>query len=164
LLLDGRSAIKDKELFLNIVSLSYIGDIRFAVKGENKDKMINIVEGQYTELKTLYNPLLIKPPFKDILKIDESGFIFPNFSNENRYQLIQMLPLGLGDEVVGENKDFHQSLLLRKDEQREMIKDAIADINSKASRNMLLYHLFTVSPWKNVKYAFNKLSKAFSNK
>lgn len=72
LLLDGRSVISDKELFVNIASLSYLGDIRFALKGENKDKIINIVEGQYTNLQELYNPILNAAPFKDILKTQDN--------------------------------------------------------------------------------------------
>jgi len=72
LLLDGRSVISDKELFVNIASLSYLGDIRFALKGENKDKIINIVEGQYSNLQELYNPILHGTPFKDILKTQDN--------------------------------------------------------------------------------------------
>jgi hypothetical protein len=84
-----------------------------------------------------------------------------------------MLPMGLSTDstilqelflkslVAG---DFHKSLFMRKDEQREIIKDALSDINSRVSRNMILYHLFTVSPWKNFKYALAKLSKGFAKK
>jgi len=56
--------------------LTYPGDIRFVVKGENANKMMNIVEGQYNELKNLYNPLLNEPPFSKIVKLDPSGLIF----------------------------------------------------------------------------------------
>jgi len=97
LLLDGRSVISDKELFLNIASLSYLGDIRFALKGENKDKIVNIVEGQYTNLQELYNPILNEAPFKDILTIQD-GILFPKFTTENRHALIELLPSNVGAE------------------------------------------------------------------
>ena len=97
LLLDGRSVISDKELFLNIASLSYLGDIRFTLKGENKDKIVNIVEGQYNNLQELYNPILNAAPFKDILTMQD-GILFPKFTTENRHQLIELLPSNVGAE------------------------------------------------------------------
>jgi len=94
LLLDGRSVISDKELFVNIASLSYLGDIRFALKGENKDKIINIVEGQYTNLQELYNPILNAAPFKDILRTqDNILFVRKNSGEEKQLTLFHSLNL-----------------------------------------------------------------------
>jgi hypothetical protein len=53
---------------------------------------------------------------------------------------------------------------LRKDEQGEMLKEAIMDINSAVSRKMLFYHLMTVSPIKNANYAFAKLTKSLKSR
>jgi hypothetical protein len=86
-----------------------------------------------------------------------------------------MLPIGLGTEgimrsiiliwkVVGKNKDFRESLFLRKDEQTEMLKEAIMDINSSVSKKMMFYHMLTVSPLKNASYAFAKFSKSFKSR
>jgi len=65
---------------------------------------------------------------------------------------------------VGRNKDFKQSLMLRSDEQKDVLKDALIALNSKNSRNMLLYHALTVSPLKNIQYGLSKLSKGFAKK
>lgn len=48
---------------------------------------------------------------------------------------------------------------MRKDEQRDIIKEVISDLNAKNSRDMLIYHLLTVSPLKNAVYALEKLKK-----
>lgn len=66
--------------------------------------------------------------------------------------------------VVGQGKDFKKSLMLRKDEEREILREALETLNSKNSRNMLIYHLLTVSPLKNFQYAMSKLAKGFAKK
>jgi hypothetical protein len=66
--------------------------------------------------------------------------------------------------VVGAGKDFKKSLMLRKDEEREILREALETMNSKNSRNMLIYHLLTVSPLKNIQYAMSKLAKGFAKK
>lgn len=65
---------------------------------------------------------------------------------------------------VGENKDFKESLMMRKADQSEVLKDALTALNSKNSRNMLIYHILTVSPLKNAQYAISKLKKGFAKK
>ena len=54
--------------------------------------------------------------------------------------------------------------MMRKEDQKEILRDALESLNSRNSRNMLIHHLFTVSPIKNVQYALAKLSKGFSKK
>lgn len=57
LLLNKRS-IKESELYLSIAGLSYMGDPRLKVQGENPDKVKNIVENQFSLFKNLYKPIL----------------------------------------------------------------------------------------------------------
>ena len=52
------------------------GDIRFAVKGENKDKIANIVEGQYDLLQELYNPIINEAPFNQVIKTKDDNLLF----------------------------------------------------------------------------------------
>ncbi len=63
--------------------------------------------------------------------------------------------------VIGENKDFKQTLKLRSEEQNELVKDALMEMNSKNSRDMLIYHLLTISPFKSLKYGVSKLLKGW---
>jgi len=65
---------------------------------------------------------------------------------------------------VGEGKDFKKSIQIRKDEQREILRESLETLNSRNSRNMLFYHLLTVSPLKNFQYAMSKLAKGFAKK
>lgn len=56
-LLLGKTEIKESELYLTIAGLSYMGDPRLKVKGENPDKVKNIVDNQFKLFKNLYAPI-----------------------------------------------------------------------------------------------------------
>ncbi|GAV28886.1 hypothetical protein PMKS-002364 [Pichia membranifaciens] len=57
-LLLNKQSIKESELYLSIAGLSYMGDPRLKVQGENPDKVKNIVENQFSLFKNLYKPIL----------------------------------------------------------------------------------------------------------
>lgn len=57
-LLLNKQTIKESELYLSIAGLSYMGDPRLKVQGENPDKVKNIVENQFSLFKSLYKPIL----------------------------------------------------------------------------------------------------------
>ena len=54
LLLNFKPTIPMREFLMTIASLSYIGDIRFAFGAESKDKIANIVNGNYSNYVQLY--------------------------------------------------------------------------------------------------------------
>jgi hypothetical protein len=47
LLLDFRPTLDEEEFLYTIVSLSYVGDVRFKLGGENKSKVENIVKVEH---------------------------------------------------------------------------------------------------------------------
>lgn len=49
-----------RDFLMTIASLSYIGDIRFAVGAENSDKIANLVNGNYKAFSDLYKKILIE--------------------------------------------------------------------------------------------------------
>ena len=63
---------------------------------------------------------------------------------------------------MSEDKDIVRVLyMLKPDKRQEVILELLTQINSKQSKNMLLYHLISISPLKNMKYALKKLVKSF---
>ncbi|TID14902.1 hypothetical protein CANINC_004573 [Pichia inconspicua] len=70
LLHDGRT-ISEKELFLIIASLSYMGDPRMKVNGENPDKIKNIVDNQFDLFQKLYKPIFKFIPH--LIELESSG-------------------------------------------------------------------------------------------
>ncbi len=58
ILLLNQKRITESELYLTIAGLSYMGDPRLKVKGENPDKVKNIVDNQFALFQNLYQPIL----------------------------------------------------------------------------------------------------------
>lgn len=77
LLLLNKTQIKESELYLTIAGLSYMGDPRLKVKGENPDKVKNIVENQFLLFKSLYKPFL-ENYFPDLIQSKNSDKISNN--------------------------------------------------------------------------------------
>lgn len=82
LLLLNKTQIKESELYLTIAGLSYMGDPRLKVKGENPDKVKNIVENQFLLFKSLYKPFL-ENYFPDLIQSNDSNEILNNDSIYN---------------------------------------------------------------------------------
>lgn len=105
ILLLGKSETKESELYLQIAGLSYLGDPRLKVKGENPDKVKNIVENQFKLFQDLYKPILnnyhpslIQPiggagdgeqTYKINLSFEEIGKILVELPKEFRLLLIE---------------------------------------------------------------------------
>lgn len=60
LLLNFGSRISMREFLVTVASLSYVGDVRFAVGAENTKKVENIVDGNYLRFVELYKKILIE--------------------------------------------------------------------------------------------------------
>lgn len=91
LLLLNKEIITDYELFLTIAKLSYMGDPRLKVKGENPNKVNNIVDNQYDLFKDLYNPILNNYHNDLIHSISDNKFKI-NLSKESIAKILIELP------------------------------------------------------------------------
>lgn len=52
--MDFKEETSLQELLYTLMSLSYHGDIRFALGGENSNKVMNILKGNYKSIAELY--------------------------------------------------------------------------------------------------------------
>ena len=57
LILNSDKVIDEKKLFETLCSLSYLGDVRMALKFENPNKVGNIVSAELDEFKNTYSEL-----------------------------------------------------------------------------------------------------------
>lgn len=64
----GKSKFSERELYYAITSISYTGDPRIAMGGENPNKVGNIVGAQFSYFRKLYLPL-IQSHFADTIQI-----------------------------------------------------------------------------------------------
>ncbi|KAJ3013490.1 Mitochondrial translocator assembly and maintenance protein 41 [Thoreauomyces humboldtii] len=95
----------EEELFCAIASLSYRGDFRMRVGGENPHKVFNIVYSQMAAFRELYRPVIEDLP--NVQYIDgEAGSLTQDLDTRLRGQLLQKLPRGLHDKVY---KKFGES-------------------------------------------------------
>jgi len=123
-------------------------------------KIKNIVTGQLDHFREIYFPIFRSEAFLDILKVEDDGLLLTTRNDATTYKLITRVPRGV-TKNVGPNKEFDKLYWrLNQVEKVEVLKDLISQTNAANSKSMLLYHLLTISPLKNIKYAVKKLSKS----
>lgn len=96
ILLDDLKIFSERELYEQITRLSYLGDFRMAIGGENPNKIKNIVEKQFDEFKQLYDPILSYFVQRNFLIIHENGdnrIFKSNLNTNNKIKMISTFPL-----------------------------------------------------------------------
>lgn len=139
LLLLNKQQIKESELYLTIAGLSYMGDPRLKVQGENPDKVKNIVENQFQLFKALYKPFLENYFPELIQSVGDNGTIFTdaiyniNLSEEQISNIIIELPRKFRSRIFN---------LMKATYGNELSKDQLA-------RDMIINPSLSISTTKN---------------
>ena len=131
--------INNYALFRDIVSLSYIGDIRVGI-AENPRKIDNIVNAQMRELTQLYQP------FFDNVGLDTSDSS-RWVCRRNSEELWGMLPAMFRRKAV-QSPDLRKSLI-----------STLSNINRRESVHQALLGLGTAGVANSAKYLARKVSK-----
>ena len=134
LLLINKENITFNELFLKITELSYIGDPRLKVRGENPNKVKNIVNNQYEIFKILYIPIL-ENNLNDLIQINKNDEIIKfNLTIESIGKILVDLPRNFKSKLISNN--------INKYEYDEFTNDVIINpflqIGNEMSYNDLL--------------------------
>ncbi|KAF6060505.1 Mitochondrial matrix Mmp37 family protein [Candida albicans] len=172
-LIDGegnsrQATFNERQLYEQITKLSYLGDFRMYIGGENPNKSKNIVAKQFHHFKKLYEPILqyfIHKNFLIIVDNDPVNRTFkPNLNVNNRIKLITGLPLKFRQQLYGRYYeksikeiviDDHLSQNLTKIISRTIIISSI----TQAIRGLLSAGLFN-----SIKYAVAKQIKFWTSK
>jgi translocator assembly and maintenance protein 41 len=127
-----------RQLFLQITSLSYTGDVRMKLGGygENKNKVSNIVDANYELFKQWYDPMIKQSKFITLLDNDE-------FKINVDYLHESDLPSGLIKYNTSNN-----------------IESALSQLVQSTSTTQTLKGLLTAGVTKSVQYAWEKIQKA----
>ena len=124
--------INDYELFRDIVSLSYMGDIRMGI-AENPMKIDNIVSAQMEQIRELY-----KPFFNDVGldTTDPSRWV----CRKNSEELWNMLPVMFRRKAV-QSPNFRTALIatLSNINRRESVYQAIGGLGTAGLSNSAKY-------------------------
>ncbi|SCV03126.1 LANO_0G02300g1_1 [Lachancea nothofagi CBS 11611] len=80
---DSSKPLDEFEFYKQITALSYAGDIRYKLGGENPDKVRNIVEKNFSQFQEYYKPI-----FKDVI-VNNSHYLPQGFTPENSIKLLE---------------------------------------------------------------------------
>lgn len=139
-------------LLLEIVGLSYLGDIRRGL-AENPRKVMNIVDGQFDELWALYEGLLEEVGLGEFLtRLDQERFEQENGAELRNIRLM-CLPSNLVKRI-GYTEDFVVT--------PGKIKSAISSIISWPSAFQSAKGLLTANPSVSFNYLLSKIKKRFA--
>ena len=162
----------DEELFLKIAELSYIGDIRMRVFGEDPHKVYNIVYKQMDEFKALYDPVVEHLPHVNYIR---DGHLQHDDHVKAKKSHLKNLPKAFQSRVIARfqrrfpvfNNYDDQELFERMAEHPELrtiIRDAIVKTTFRPSITQSLKGILTAGLTPSVKYARRKLMKGLDAK
>ncbi|CAD8154817.1 unnamed protein product [Paramecium pentaurelia] len=159
ILMDFKSSMSLQELLYSVISLSYYGDIRFTLGGENQNKVFNILKGNYKNITELYLSNL--GDLNNVIKIQKDGEILIDNSLKSLEFLCSLIPGQLLSIVLGEKDNMGTLKMMSQERINDLIKESVKRKNQFSSRRMLFYNLAMISPLLSVKYGIQKLSKRF---
>ena len=158
----------ERELYEQITKLSYLGDFRMYIGGENPNKAKNIVSKQFHHFKKLYEPILkhfIHKNYLIILDNDSVNRTFKTNLNPNsRIRLISCLPLKFRQQLYG--RYYEKSI-------KEIVKDdkLAMNLTKIISRTIIISSIkqgirgfLTAGLWNSIKYAIAKQLKYWKSK
>ncbi len=156
------------DLFIQITSLSYTGDLRMVI-GENKQKCVNIVTPQMERFLELYKPYLIKESIENFLTCNfETGKLTQSLNQHTIYHHLNLLPKNLIQTIVRlkfkslphyyDMEEYIYKLTNRND-YRESVKEALESIVKYTSTVQSAKSFLTAGFLKSFQYSLRKLKK-----
>ena len=156
------------DLFIQITSLSYTGDLRMVI-GENKQKCANIGVPQMDRFIQLYKPYLIKESFENFLTCNfDTGKLTQTLNQHTIYHHLNLLPKNLIQTIVKlkfkslphyyDMEEYIYKLTNRND-YKESVQEALASIVKYSSTTQSAKGLLTAGFIKSVQYSLRKLKK-----
>lgn len=152
----------EEELYMKICALSYMGDVRMRVGGENVNKVRNIVRPNILQFRQLYEQYVNA----ENLHLDAAGKMIQQRTASERINLVMNLPRHLFQIMARAYKRRDQAASLNwvnemvaNSEEGSVASTAIATIISRNSTTQTLKGLLTAGVRKSVRYALAKLQK-----
>ncbi len=156
LILNSDKIIDEKILFETLCSLSYLGDIRMALKFENPNKVGNIVNAELDEFKITYSEL------NNDLYYTSNGIIIPN--TEKLLEEVRDLPSSLVNYLIKKNIDIENLTLEDLKKLKEYIIKYIKGTNFSSSIAQPLKSASLNNTKSSFIYLKEKRKKYISNK
>ncbi|KAI5956608.1 TAM41 [Candida jiufengensis] len=158
------SQFTEKQLYEQITSLSYLGDFRMFVGGENPNKVKNIVTKQFDHFKKLYDPILqffIHRNYLVITDNDANNRVFKtNLNINSRIKLISCLPLHFRTQLYSKYPESSIKDIAKDQNLAKNIKDLISKTIIYSSVIQAIKGVLTAGIFKSIKYAIAKKNKS----
>ncbi len=156
LILNSDKVIDEKKLFETLCSLSYLGDVRMALKFENPNKVGNIVSAELDEFKNTYSEL------NDDLYYTSNGIIVPN--TDKLLQEVSNMPSNLVNYLTANNISIDNLSVENLNKLKEYIIKYIKKINLKSSIAQPLKSASINNTQSSIRYLKEKRKKYIVNK
>lgn len=154
----------EKQLYEQITSISYLGDFRMYIGGENPNKVKNIVSKQFLYFKKLYDPILqyfVRRNYLIITDDDSTNRTFKtNLTTNTRINLISSLPLKFRTQLYRKYPESSVKEIARDEKLPENIKSLITSTIIYSSIIQGLRGFFTAGFVKSLKYSLAKRRKS----
>lgn len=154
----------ERQLYETITRISYLGDIRYILGGENPNKVKNIVSKQFDKFQVLYS--LLVDYFIDrrylVLTGEKESVrqFYKNLSNDDRVYLISKLPLQFRKTLYAFYVDKSIREIARDPHLQDNLVKVIGSIVRWPSVTQLLKGVATAGLIKSARYALEKKLKA----
>ncbi|CAH6720758.1 phosphatidate cytidylyltransferase, mitochondrial [[Candida] jaroonii] len=152
LLINRSPNITEHKIYENITSLSYLGDPRMKVGGENPNKVKNIVSKQLENFKVLYSPMMEYMVDKKYLIAKSDGFVI-NMSTTDKIELIRYLPRNFRDSISKNLNEMTDKKLAK------VLRTALINLVARPSLIQSIKGFFTAGVVKSLKYMIAKRMK-----
>jgi translocator assembly and maintenance protein 41 len=149
-----RESFSEEELFLAVAGISYRGDMRMRLGGENANKVVNIVRPNLRAFVELYRPLLEQDK---LLRWNGSeGRFWQPRDLTRRQQLIARLPPSISATL--------NVLAKNESETIATLDEQLARIVARSSWTQSMKGLFSGGLVPSISYAAHKLKKSYQRK
>ncbi|KAL6451324.1 tam41 Phosphatidate cytidylyltransferase [Candida maltosa Xu316] len=162
------SQFTERELYEQITKLSYLGDFRMYIGGENPNKAKNIVSKQFYHFKKLYEPILnffIHKNYLIILNNDAVNRTFKtNLNANNRIKLISCLPLKFRQQLYGRYYEKSIKEIVVDEKLPDNLTKIISRTIFASSIKQGIRGLLTAGLFNSIRYAIAKQMKFWNGK
>ncbi|EDK45501.1 hypothetical protein LELG_03680 [Lodderomyces elongisporus NRRL YB-4239] len=160
------NSFTERQLYEQITNLSYLGDFRMYIGGENPHKVKNIVSKQFHHFKKLYDPILqyfIHRNYLVITDNDETNRTFKtNLNPSSKIKLISCLPLKFRTQLYSRYPESSIKDIVKDRELANNLRKLIAKTIAYSSLVQAVKGVFTAGVMKSAKYALAKRKKSAS--
>ncbi|KAI8815750.1 mitochondrial matrix Mmp37-domain-containing protein [Fimicolochytrium jonesii] len=165
--------LTEEDLFLTIAGLSFRGDFRMRMGGENPHKVYNIVYSQMDEFRAIYKPIVEDLPN---VNYTSDNTILQDPDLRLRATAIQKLPKTLHDKIYTYYKADHpqdgttleepkfSQTVAKSDKVAAYVEKSLADIVRHPAITQSLKGFLTAGLRRAVIYAWAKLKKGMKGK